>query len=42
MFAAVLGALLTGIFVFEAFVTQLYKGPGAKLLVRVLPLLMHV
>lgn len=34
LFAGVLGVLLTGIFVFEAFVTQLYKGPGAKLLVR--------
>lgn len=29
-FAAILACLLTGIFVFEAFVTQLYKGPGAK------------
>lgn len=33
LFAAVLAALLTGIFLFEAFVTQLYKGPGAKFLV---------
>lgn len=33
LFAGVLVALLTGIFVFEAFVTQLYKGPGARLLV---------
>lgn len=32
-FAAVLASVLTGIFVFEAFVTQLYKGPGAKFLV---------
>lgn len=31
-FAAILAALLTGIFLFEAFVTQLYKGPGAKFL----------
>lgn len=31
-FAAVLASVLTGIFVFEAFVTQLYKGPGAKFL----------
>lgn len=34
MFAAVLGALLTAIFIFEAFVTQLYTGPGHKYLVR--------
>lgn len=33
-FAAVLTCLLTGIFIFEAFVTQLYKGPGVKFLVR--------
>jgi hypothetical protein len=32
-FAVVLACLLTSIFIFEAFVTQLYKGPGAKLLV---------
>lgn len=32
-FATVLAGLLTGIFVFEAFVTQLYKGPGLKLIV---------
>ncbi|KAF8877895.1 calcium-activated chloride channel-domain-containing protein [Infundibulicybe gibba] len=30
LFAGVLAALLTGIFVFEAFVTQLYTGPGHK------------
>lgn len=36
LFAGVLTVLLTGIFVFEAFVTQLYKGPGVKLLVRLL------
>ncbi|KAF7345518.1 hypothetical protein MVEN_01570400 [Mycena venus] len=30
LFAAVLLAILTGIFVFEAFVTQLYTGPGHK------------
>ncbi|KZT43215.1 hypothetical protein SISSUDRAFT_978754 [Sistotremastrum suecicum HHB10207 ss-3] len=29
-FAAVLAALLTGIFVFEAFVTQIYTGPGRQ------------
>ncbi|GAW00708.1 DUF590-domain-containing protein [Lentinula edodes] len=29
-FAALLFALMTGIFVFEAFVTQLYTGPGHK------------
>ncbi|KAI0085807.1 DUF590-domain-containing protein [Irpex rosettiformis] len=32
LFGAVLVSLLTGIFVFEAFVTQLYKGPGVKFL----------
>ncbi|THG98283.1 hypothetical protein EW026_g3880 [Hermanssonia centrifuga] len=32
LFAGLLGVLLTGIFVFEAFVTQLYKGPGVKFL----------
>ncbi|EKM50205.1 uncharacterized protein PHACADRAFT_264804 [Phanerochaete carnosa HHB-10118-sp] len=31
-FAAILACLLTGIFVFEAFVTQLYKGPGAQIM----------
>ncbi|EJF64021.1 hypothetical protein DICSQDRAFT_100582 [Dichomitus squalens LYAD-421 SS1] len=30
-FSSVLAVLLTGIFVFEAFVTQLYTGPGHKL-----------
>ncbi|TFK39576.1 calcium-activated chloride channel-domain-containing protein [Crucibulum laeve] len=30
VFAGVLVALLTGIFVFEAFVTQLYQGPGKQ------------
>lgn len=29
-FAAILTCLLTGIFVFEAFVTQLYDGPGKQ------------
>ena len=33
-FASILACVLTGIFIFEAFVTQLYKGPGAKFLVR--------
>lgn len=33
LFAALLATLLTGIFVFEAFVTQLYAGPGHKLVV---------
>lgn len=32
-FAALLFALMTGIFVFEAFVTQLYTGPGHKFIV---------
>ncbi|KAH8103893.1 DUF590-domain-containing protein [Cristinia sonorae] len=31
LFAIVLACLLTGIFVFEAFVTHLYKGPGNRL-----------
>ncbi|KIK58655.1 hypothetical protein GYMLUDRAFT_202492 [Collybiopsis luxurians FD-317 M1] len=31
-FAALLSALMTAIFVFEAFVTQLYTGPGHKLI----------
>ncbi|RDX50828.1 DUF590-domain-containing protein [Lentinus brumalis] len=31
-FASVLAVLLTGIFVFEAFVTHLYTGPGHKLI----------
>jgi anoctamin-10 len=33
MFASILAALLTGIFVIEAFVTQLYTGPGHKYVV---------
>jgi anoctamin-10 len=33
MFSAILAALLTGIFVIEAFVTQLYTGPGHKYVV---------
>lgn len=33
LFAAILGGLLTSIFVFEAFVTQLYTGPGHKYIV---------
>ena len=32
-FAFGLTAILTGIFLFEAFVTQLYSGPGQKLIV---------
>lgn len=39
-FAAILASLLTGIFVFEAFVTQLYKGPGHRLIVSLLILLL--
>jgi hypothetical protein len=35
VFAAVLVSILTGIFVFEAFVTQLYTGPGYKYIVSV-------
>jgi anoctamin-10 len=33
LFAGVLGSLLTGIFVFEAFVTQIYTGPGHQYIV---------
>ena len=33
LFAGILGAILTGIFVFEAFVTELYTGPGEQLIV---------
>jgi hypothetical protein len=33
LFAGILAALLTGIFVLEAFVTQLYTGPGHKYIV---------
>ena len=32
-FGSVLAAILTGIFVFEAFVTHLYTGPGHKFIV---------
>ncbi|KAI6155945.1 calcium-activated chloride channel-domain-containing protein [Pisolithus tinctorius] len=32
LFASVLAVILTGIFVFEAFVTQLYKGPGHQII----------
>jgi anoctamin-10 len=34
VFAIILAALLTGIFVIEAFVTELYTGPGHKYVVR--------
>lgn len=34
LFAGILSALLTFIFVFEAFVTHLYQGPGKHLIVR--------
>jgi len=33
LFASILATLLTGIFVLEAFVTHLYKGPGHKIIV---------
>ena len=36
IFAAILFGLLTIIFVFEAFVTHLYTGPGQRFLVRYL------
>ncbi|KAI0831862.1 DUF590-domain-containing protein [Trametes gibbosa] len=32
LFASVLAVILTGIFIFEAFVTQLYTGPGNRLI----------
>ena len=35
LFASVLAVVLTGIFVLEAFVTQLYKGPGHRIVVSV-------
>jgi hypothetical protein len=35
LFAGLLSAILTAIFVFEAFVTQLYKGPGKQLIVSI-------
>lgn len=35
-FAGILSAILTVIFVFEAFVTQLYQGPGKNLIVSAL------
>lgn len=34
LFATILAVILTGIFVLEAFVTQLYKGPGHRYVVR--------
>lgn len=34
-FAAILAVLLTGIFVFEAFITQLYNGPGQGIIVSI-------
>lgn len=34
-FAGLLSAILTANFIFEAFVTQLYQGPGKQLIVRV-------
>jgi len=33
LFASVLAVVLTGVFVLEAFVTQLYKGPGHRIVV---------
>lgn len=35
--AALLSALLTGIFVFEAFITKLYQGPGKNIVVSLVP-----
>jgi anoctamin-10 len=34
LFASILAVLLTGIFIFEAFVTTLYTGPGHEYIVR--------
>ena len=34
LFASVLAVILTAIFIFEAFVTQLYTGPGHRFIVR--------
>lgn len=34
LFACVLSAILTGIFIFESFITELYEGPGKQLIVR--------
>lgn len=34
LFAGALAALLTVVFILEAFVTQLYAGPGQKIIVR--------
>ncbi len=34
LFAAGLSALITTIFVFEAFITELYTGPGHQYIVR--------
>lgn len=36
LFATVLATLLTALFVFEAFVTHLYTGPGSRWVVRIL------
>ena len=35
LFGGLLSALLTMIFVFEAFVTELYEGPGKQLIVSI-------
>ena len=37
LFGGLLSALLTMIFVFEAFVTELYQGPGKQLIVNIVP-----
>jgi hypothetical protein len=39
LFATILAVVLTGIFVLEAFVTQLYNGPGHRFVVSLLILL---
>ena len=36
LFASVLAVVLTGVFMLEAFVTQLYKGPGSRIVVSCL------
>ena len=35
LFATLLAVILTGIFVLEVFVTQLYEGPGKQIIVSV-------
>ena len=41
LFAIALAVVLTGVFILEAFVTQLYKGPGHRIVVSHLKRAMH-